>query len=70
MQHRLFTSTENWITLEYCILIYCMWMVDDLPHQHLATDWWREVIIEIDKPPKKRKAQLDIKPGPKQLSLF
>ena len=49
---------KNWITLEYCILFYCVWMVYDFGRCTLNTiDWWQEVIIEIDKPPQ-------------QLSLF
>ena len=50
---------KSWITLEYCILFYCMWMIYDFEKGNLITteDWWQEVIIEIDKPPQ-------------QLSLF
>ena len=69
---KLFTSIEDWITLDYCLLVYCLWMVYDLPDSKQSpVGWWEQVIIETDDLP--RKAQRDPllhSPNHEQLSLF
>ena len=64
MQPKLF------ISIDYCLLVYSLWMVYDFENRTLiTTDWWEDVAIEIDDSP--RKAQRDPKPhNPTQLSLF